>query len=95
VDYDRESPSYVLMSKLEARGARVDYNDPYIPVIRPTREHPQFAGRKSQPITPNYDAILLATAHAEYRTFDFSAFESPLIDTRNAVANRPASYYRA
>ena len=38
VDDDRESPSYFLMEKLEANGAIVDYNDPYIPVIRLTRE---------------------------------------------------------
>ena len=47
VDDDRESPSYVLMTLLKARGATVGYYDPYVPVIRPTREHPQFAGIKS------------------------------------------------
>src|SRR6266516_2395431 len=47
VDDDRESPSYVLMELLQSRGAEVAYYDPYVPVIRPTREHPQFAGRKS------------------------------------------------
>ena len=47
VDDERESPSYVLMSLLSERGAKVDYFDPYVPVIKPTREHPQFAGKKS------------------------------------------------
>src|SRR5438445_8678208 len=47
VDDERESPSYVLMKLLTERGAEVAYYDPYVPVIKPTREHPQFAGRKS------------------------------------------------
>ena len=95
VDDDRESPSYVLMEKLEARGAKVDYNDPHIPVIRPTREHAHFAGRKSQPVADGYDVLLLTTAHDEYRTLDFSAFDSPLVDTRNCVKQRPRNYFRA
>ena len=39
VDDERESPSYVLMDLLSERGAEVDYYDPYVPVIKPTREH--------------------------------------------------------
>ena len=37
VDDDRESPSYVLMDKLESLGVEVDYHDPHIPVIQPNR----------------------------------------------------------
>src|SRR3954463_1655737 len=47
VDDDRESPSYVLMDLLKARGAKVAYHDPYVPVIRPTREHGHWAGTRS------------------------------------------------
>ena len=39
VDDERESPSYVLMDLLQKRGAEVAYYDPYVPIIRPTREH--------------------------------------------------------
>ena len=95
VDDDRESPSYILMEKLEAKGATVDYNDPHVPVIRLTREHARFTGRKSQPLTADYDVILIVTAHDEYRRFDFSAFPIAVVDTRNCVAKRPALYYRA
>lgn len=95
VDDDRESPSYVLTEKLEAKGAQVSYNDPYVPEIRLTREHPHLAGRKSVEITDGYDCILLATHHNEYKAFDFSAFKSPIIDTRNCVTKRPAKYYQA
>lgn len=101
VDDDRESPSYVLMEKLEAKGATVAYHDPYVPIIRPTREHAHFAGRASVPFptsteaTQIYDLILISTAHDEYRRQDFSAFEIPIVDTRNCVQSRPRSYYQA
>lgn len=96
VDDDRESPSYVLMEKLEHKGARVDYHDPHVPLIRATREHPQFAGRKSVALqSQGYDLVLVATAHDEYRAFDFSGFDLPVVDTRNCVQKRPAHYLRA
>lgn len=95
VDDDRESPSYVLTEKLEAKGAQVSYNDPYVPEIRMTREHPHLAGRKSVEITDDYDCILVATHHEAYKDFDFSGFKCPVVDTRNCVSKRPSKYYRA
>jgi len=95
VDDDRESPSYVLIEKLEARGARVDYNDPNVPVIRPSREHAHLAGRLSVPITTDYDLILISTAHEQYQKWDFSDCPIPIVDTRNCVKARPKLYYRA
>src|SRR5271156_5300602 len=47
VDDERESPSYTLMETLKSRGAAVAYYDPYVPVIRPTREHAHWAGVRS------------------------------------------------
>ena len=98
VDDDRESPTYKLIEKLEALGAHVSYHDPHIPVIPRTREHAEYAGRKSvEQITPDYDLILLSTAHDEYRGHDFSSYQIPLVDTRNAVdpAMRPAKFHKA
>ncbi|MBP9211623.1 MAG: nucleotide sugar dehydrogenase, partial [Bacteroidetes bacterium] len=62
VDDDRESPSYRLMELLEEKGASVSYNDPHVPVIKLTREHPQFAGRESVPVSNGFDLLLIATA---------------------------------
>lgn len=95
VDDDRESPSYVLTKKLEEKGAVVSYNDPYVPAILPSREHSDLAGRKSIDIKDEFDCILLATHHDEYKDFDFSEFQSPVVDTRNCVTKRPKKYYRA
>jgi len=86
VDDHRESPSFHLMQKLEAKGAKVSYNDPYIPIIGMTREFPEYAGRRSVPvIDDNFDALLIATAHDDYKSIDFSKFKCPIIDTRNLV----------
>lgn len=98
VDDDRESPTYKLIEKLEARGALVDFHDPHLPVIPLTREHAEYAGRTSvTEISSNYDLILLSTAHEMYRSHDFSDYNIPLVDTRNAVtaAMRPVKYHRA
>jgi len=95
VDDDRESPSYRLMEKLEALGAKVDYNDPYIPVIKKTREFSQFAGRKSVPVSDKYDLILIATAHDTYRTIDFKSFGIPVVDTRNVIKEKIDLCYSA
>jgi len=85
VDDDRESPSYHLLSKLEALGASVQYNDPYIPVIRPTREFPGYAGRTSKELSTGYDLFLIATPHDEYKRMDLIQFNTPIVDTRNLV----------
>jgi UDP-N-acetyl-D-glucosamine dehydrogenase len=95
VDDDRESPSYHLMDMLEKHGALVSYNDPYVPVIRPTREWSRYAGRKSVEITNKYDLVLIATAHSEYKQIDFSSFNIPIVDTRNIVGKKSSHAYIA
>jgi UDP-N-acetyl-D-glucosamine dehydrogenase len=95
VDDDRESPSYTLMEKLEEKGAIVDYNDPFIPVIKPTREHAQFTGKKSVGITEDYDLILIATAHDSYKTMDLIALKTPIVDTRNLIHTVSSLMYKA
>jgi len=85
VDDDRESPSYELMKELEEKGAIVAYNDPYVPVIRMTREHPQYSGKKSVAVSKEYDLILISTAHDEYKSLDFKSFNIPIVDTRNLI----------
>ncbi len=93
VDDDRESPSYHLIEKLEAHGAKVSYNDPYIPEIRPSREFAHYAGRKSVPVTDEYDLVLIATAHEEYKAIEFAGFKAPILDTRNVA--KKGKVYRA
>src|SRR6202167_5633160 len=51
VDDMRESPSLKILELLTARGAVVDYNDPYFAEI-PHMRHYNFKGMKSVPIDP-------------------------------------------
>jgi UDP-N-acetyl-D-glucosamine dehydrogenase len=95
VDDDRESPSYHLIEKLEERGATVSYNDPYIPVIRPSREFGKYAGRKSVEISPAYDLVLIATPHDEYKKVDFATLKVPVVDSRNIAAGKGRMVYSA
>ena len=95
VDDCRESPSFVLTEKLLEKGAVVDYNDPFVPVIPKTREHIDLAGKESVPIEDSYDLILLSTDHQMYRDYDFSAFRCPIVDTRNCIRSKPEKYYQA
>jgi UDP-N-acetyl-D-glucosamine dehydrogenase len=95
VDDCRESPTFVLMEKLQAKGTLVDYHDPFVPVIPETREHPHLTGKKSVRINDSYDLILLATDHDEYKDFDFSYYDCPIVDTRNCLIQRPNNYSRA
>lgn len=95
VDDDRESPSYRLMEKLEALGAAVSYHDPYIPMIRLTREFPQFAGRRSCEIDNGYDLIVIATPHDDFKEIDFDSLQVPVVDTRNVIKGKNKLCYSA
>ncbi|MDC0308939.1 nucleotide sugar dehydrogenase [bacterium] len=89
VDDDRESPSYILMEKLEALGATVDYHDSHIPVIKHTRKYSHFAGRKSVPMEreslTQYDAALIATAHEGVDHEQLLDWLPLVVDTRKAI----------
>jgi UDP-N-acetyl-D-glucosamine dehydrogenase len=92
VDDMRESPSLVLIEKLEAMGAKVDYNDPYVPVIPHTREHDHLSGRKSQPISKDYDCIVIATAHQDYDSNEIANLGVPVVDSRRLIPPGPNVY---
>lgn len=86
VDDDRESPTYVLWEALLKLGAQVSYYDPYCPVVRPSREHSQFAGIKSETFdaisSDRFDVAIIATGH-DCVDHDALAKRLPLvIDTR-------------
>src|SRR4030095_5515265 len=90
VDDERESPSYVLMDLLSERGAAVEYYDPYVPTINPTREHPHWAGKKSvtwdKKTIESFDLILIATNHACIDYEELGIWAPLIVDTRNAMA---------
>jgi UDP-N-acetyl-D-glucosamine dehydrogenase len=93
VDDERESPSYVLMTRLSDRGAEVDYYDPYVPTIKLTREHPQWTGKKSvdwsRASIASFDLVLIATDHASVNYKELGEWADCIVDTRNAMADVP------
>ena len=102
VDDDRESPSYVLMEMLKHRGAEVSYHDPYVPVIKLTREHPQWAGTKSvswdRATLQGFDLVLLATNHASVNYQELADWASCIVDSRNAmnaIKTKPGQVWKA
>jgi UDP-N-acetyl-D-glucosamine dehydrogenase len=90
VEDDRESPSYVLLDLLKARGARVAYYDPHVPVIKPTREHPHWAGMKSvkwnRRVIAGFDGVLISTAHDAVNYQQLADWSPLIVDTRNVMA---------
>ncbi|MFC7338061.1 nucleotide sugar dehydrogenase [Haloferula chungangensis] len=91
VDDMRESPTFHLMDGLDELGAEVDYHDPHIPEIIPTREHAKWTGRRSIEITPttlaSYDCVLISTNHSRVDLVEVVANSSLIVDTRNAIAS--------
>jgi UDP-N-acetyl-D-glucosamine dehydrogenase len=88
VDDLRESPSLKLLELLTARGANLDYNDPYFPSLFKMR-HYDYSHMKSVDLSPerlaSYDCLLIATDHTSY---DYEAIvrnSKLVVDTRNAT----------
>lgn len=90
VDDQRESPTFALFEILTRAGAAVDYHDPHIPVIKPTREHAEWTGRRSAPwdraTISAYDLVIISTAHAAVNYAQLGDWAQAIIDTRNAMA---------
>ena len=93
VDDVRESPTFVLLDLLKARGADVAYYDPHVPVILPTREHGHWTGTKAvswdKASISSFDAVVIATAHKAVNYSELGEWAGCIVDTRNAMAAIP------
>ncbi|MEW6025709.1 MAG: nucleotide sugar dehydrogenase [Planctomycetota bacterium] len=88
VDDLRESPSLKLTELFREQGAKVVYNDPFIPKL-PYLRHYKFPAMKSAPLTAELlkkqDAVVISTDHTTY-DYQWIVRRSKLvIDTRNAT----------
>ena len=88
IDDLRESPSIELIELLRKRGAKVDYNDPFIPKTHKGREHD--LRMKSVPLSParlrKYDAVVISTDHSAYDYNMIVKHSRLVVDSRNATA---------
>ena len=88
IDDDRESPSYEILELLREKGAIVEYCDPYFPRAHRTRRHD--LGLASVPCTPEafaaFDALVVSTAHDQFKNPALYLGVKLVVDTRNSVA---------
>jgi UDP-N-acetyl-D-glucosamine dehydrogenase len=78
------------MDLLSERSAELDYYDPYLPVIKPTREHSHWAGKKSvewdRATIESFDLVLIATNHSCVTYKELADWAHCIVDTRNAMS---------
>jgi UDP-N-acetyl-D-glucosamine dehydrogenase len=82
----RESPSIKLIRLLEERGARVSYNDPYVPQFRLAQHTMDSVDLKKVNLAA-LDCVVVATDHSCYDLNDIADKASLLFDTRGATCN--------
>lgn len=84
VDDQRESPSFKLIELFNDKGAIIQYNDPHIPKLNPTRNY-SFSC-ESVPLTQesisSCDCVVLATDHSSYDYGFILENAQLIIDTR-------------
>lgn len=88
IDDVRESPSLELIELLKHKGAKVDYNDPYIPQTHKQREYDlQMKSKKlTAGMLRGYDVVLISTNHSDYDCAWIVKNAQLVVDTRNATA---------
>lgn len=88
IDDLRESPSIELIELLREKGAKVDYNDPYIPRTHKQRQHDlKMTSKKlSAQMLSSYDVVLISTDHSDYDYKWIVRNAKLVVDARNATA---------
>lgn len=98
VDDQRESPSLKIISLLQEKGAKMSYNDPYVPESKGHRDYPGL-NLKSVPLgekmLKRFDAVIIATDHSAYDYDRIVKNASLVIDTRNAVKKKRKNVIKA
>ncbi len=83
----RESPSFVIMEQLLARGCEVSYNDPHVPRLPKMRHHK--IQMDSQPLSVELlaaqNCVLILTDHSSYDWPWIVEHSTLVVDTRNAT----------
>lgn len=87
-DDTRESPALEIIDILRSKGAKVEYNDPFVPSFSGIRRYPHLS-MKSIKITERnlekYDCVVITTDHTQYNYQWIVKNSRLIIDTRNAT----------
>jgi UDP-N-acetyl-D-glucosamine dehydrogenase len=98
IDDQRESPALKIISVFKEKGARVAYNDPYVPHSAGHREYPGLDLRSVALTAAKLrasEAVIIATDHSVY-DYDWIVRHAPLVvDTRNAVKKKRKNVIKA
>jgi nucleotide sugar dehydrogenase len=98
VDDARESPAFKLMELFEEKGAVVDYNDPYIPLLPRTRKY-KANSKQSVPLTEEnlskYDCVVIATDHSVYDPDFIVRHANLVVDTRGLIKDKNEKVVKA
>jgi UDP-N-acetyl-D-glucosamine dehydrogenase len=83
----RESSSLKIIDLLRSKGAKVDYNDPYVPTLPKVRKY--SLDMSSVPLTAEnlhgYDCVIIATDHSVYDPGLIASNARLIIDTRHFI----------
>jgi UDP-N-acetyl-D-glucosamine dehydrogenase len=87
IDDTRESPAVEIMDLLQAKGARIDYSDPYVPVFPRKRDyHFDLQSVALSPTTiASYDCLVLTTDHDEFDYAELLQHAQLIVDTRGRL----------
>ncbi|HID09993.1 MAG TPA: nucleotide sugar dehydrogenase [Candidatus Latescibacteria bacterium] len=97
VDDMRGSPALKIIKLLSDRGALVEYHDPYIPQMPPTRKY-RFDMRSislDEAKLREYDVVIVVTDHTIYDYDRILRSASLVVDTRGAIRRASDKVVRA
>jgi UDP-N-acetyl-D-glucosamine dehydrogenase len=80
----RESPSLKLIQLLHKRGAKVNYNDPYIPLVQ-IPQGTLSSVKLTEECLSSADCVVIATGHSSYDYPGIASKASLLFDTRGVT----------
>jgi UDP-N-acetyl-D-glucosamine dehydrogenase len=83
IDDLRESPALDVLRILESRGARVSYNDPYVPELR--LNELTLVSQDLLPAVAAADLVVIVTDHSCYPYPEIVGAARQIVDTRNAT----------
>jgi UDP-N-acetyl-D-glucosamine dehydrogenase len=101
IDDMRESPSFPIMEKLQAKGAHIDYHDPYVPEIPHKRHFKGLQGKLSvkldAKVVSSYDVCVLLTLHNNLPYSMIAENAQCIVDARNGMKgfNVKGNLYKA
>jgi UDP-N-acetyl-D-glucosamine dehydrogenase len=83
VDDVRESPALDILKILERKGARVGYNDPYVPELQ--LDSTVMRSQELLPAVRGADVVVIVTDHSAYPYREIVEAAPVVVDTRNAT----------